>query len=78
MSTFFKSDSNGEMRDPVVPKRRRTKAKERFSKTASEPKPYRVSKTTPKPSVVFFPTNEDKGCGEASAIGLLHKYSYLP
>ena len=61
------------MRDPVVPKRRRTKAKERFSKTASEPKPYRVSKTTPKPSVVFFPTNEDKGCGESSAIGLPHK-----
>ena len=62
-------DSGKKKSDYRVPtKRRRTKGQ--LSKAAaSEPRPFKVARTTPKPSVVFFPTNEDNGCGEASAIG---------
>ena len=30
-----------------------------------------ISKTTPKPSVIFFPTNENEGCAEANTVGRL-------
>jgi hypothetical protein len=51
-------------------RRRRKNSKKRLL-LAQESKPaaYLVAKTTPTPSVVFFPTNKDKGCGSASATG---------
>ena len=49
-------------------KAKRRKAERRSS--ASDPYPVlRVAKTTPKPSVIFFPTNENEGCAEANGIG---------
>ena len=62
--------------DTIFPKneRRTRKRKKRIRKKGlrgqgSEPKPYKVAKTTPKPSAIFFPTNEDEGCAEATAVG---------
>ena len=50
-------------------KRRRRIRKKGLRAQGSDPEPYRVAKTTPKPSAIFFPTNEDEGCAEATAVG---------
>ena len=76
VSKFSWANNDSERSDYRVPtKRRRTKGQ--LSKAASEPRPFKVARTTPKPSVVFFPTNEDNGCGEASAIGRNEHAFYL-
>ena len=50
-------------------RKRRRKKRKRISAQGSKPQPYKVAKTTPRPSAIFFPTNEDEGCGEVTAMG---------
>ena len=54
---------------PKRRRRRRKRPKNKMVAQGSDPKPLKVSKTTPKPSAIFFTTNENKGCGEATAVG---------
>lgn len=50
---------------------KRSKRKKRIRKKmlASSSDSYKIAKTTPKPSAIFFPTNEEDGCGESTAVG---------
>ena len=50
-------------------RRKRKRIRKKMIAQESNPKPYKVAKTTPKPSAIFFPTNENQGCGEATAVG---------
>ena len=67
---FPQDENNKKAKAP----RRGPKSRRRplLKSSGSKPVPYAVSATTPGPSVVFFPTNEDKGCGEAASVGMLH------
>lgn len=65
-SWLYSQDVNGDRRS-----RNRRRKRPLLKSSDSKPVPYMVSATTPAPSVVFFPTNEDKGCGEAASVGML-------
>ena len=65
----FSWDSIFPKNEEKIKKRKRRIRKKGLRGQGSNPKPYHVSKTTPKPSAIFFPTNEDEGCAEATAVG---------
>ncbi len=55
---------------PPSPRSRRRRPRPRPPRgQESKPMPYSVSKTTPGPSVVFFPTNRDEGCKGSEGVG---------
>ena len=69
LPTTFSWDSIFPENDKKIRKRKRRIRKKGLRGQGSKPKPYKVAKTTPKPSAIFFPTNEDEGCAEATAVG---------
>ena len=60
------SDLNWESIFPAQKKKKKKRIRKKMLK-GSESRPLKVSKTTPKPSAIFFPTNENEGCGEITA-----------